>query len=71
MENLQNLHVTIDDTTGVALVQLDRPAKRNAFSQAMIGEFVSVLAALDSSDEVRAVVLTGSPDGPFCGMYLH
>ncbi|KAK5659039.1 hypothetical protein OQA88_1126 [Cercophora sp. LCS_1] len=66
MDNLQNIRVTIDDKTGVAVIRLDRPAKRNAFSQAMIDELVSVLALLDSLDQVRAVVLTGSPEGPFC-----
>ncbi len=67
MENLQNLQVNIDNATGVALIQLDRPAKRNAFSQAMMDEIVLVLTLLDSLDSVRAVVMTGSPDGPFCG----
>ncbi|KAK4161601.1 ClpP/crotonase-like domain-containing protein [Cladorrhinum sp. PSN259] len=66
MDALQNLQVSIDGTTGVALVRLHRPAKRNAFSQAMIDELVATLHQLDALSSVRAVVLTGISDGPFC-----
>lgn len=72
MDSLKNIKVTFDSQKGVALVRFDRPAKRNAFSQAMIEEMVSVLHHLDALDTVRAVVLTGCPDGPFCaGMDLN
>ncbi|CRK24845.1 hypothetical protein BN1723_014753 [Verticillium longisporum] len=72
MDSLKNIKVTFDSQKGVALVRFDRPAKRNAFSQAMIEEMVSVLHHLDALDTVRAVVLTGGPDGPFCaGMDLN
>ncbi|EKG15693.1 Crotonase core [Macrophomina phaseolina MS6] len=50
---------------GVALVEFNRPSKRNAFSQVMIDELVSTLARLDEDAQVRAVVITGSPGGPF------
>ncbi|KAK4194358.1 putative mitochondrial precursor of enoyl-CoA hydratase [Triangularia verruculosa] len=66
MESLQDVKLARDDATGVAVVRLDRPAKRNAFSQSMINQLISVLAHLDASDSVRAVVLAGKPDGPFC-----
>ncbi|OHF03613.1 enoyl-CoA hydratase/isomerase [Colletotrichum orchidophilum] len=72
MENLTTLQLTVDSEKGVALVRFDRPAKRNAFSQVMIGELVSTLAHLDALDTVRVVVVTGGPDGPFCaGMDLN
>ncbi|KAK1827466.1 enoyl-CoA hydratase [Podospora conica] len=58
--------LTTDTTTGVALLRFDRPAKRNAFSQSMITTLCSLLADLDRSPSVRVVILTGSPDGPFC-----
>ena len=65
-----DIQLDIDNATGVALVRLNRPAKRNALSQSMIDELSSVLAQLDSSTSVRAVVLTGSSsDGPFCGLH--
>ncbi|KXH46113.1 enoyl-CoA hydratase/isomerase [Colletotrichum salicis] len=72
MEHLTTLKLTVDSDKGVALVRFDRPAKRNAFSQVMIGELVSTLAHLDALDTVRAVVVTGGPEGPFCaGMDLN
>ena len=52
---------------GVAVLQMDRPAKRNAFSQAMIDTIVIALRELDSMPEVRVVVVAGLPEGPFCG----
>ncbi|GKT73693.1 enoyl-CoA hydratase [Colletotrichum tofieldiae] len=68
MDNLQTLQLTVDAGKGVALIRFDRPAKRNAFSQAMIGELVATLAHLDALNTVRAVVVTGGADGPFCGL---
>lgn len=52
----------------VTVVQLNRPKKRNALSQALINELIGVLFQLDRSNTVRAVVLTSSEQGPFCGM---
>lgn len=71
MENLTTLKLTVDSEKGVALVRFDRPAKRNAFSQVMIGELVSTLAHLDALDTIRAVVVTGGPEGPFCGTFCN
>lgn len=67
MENLQDIKLSTNSDTGVALIQFNRPAKRNAFSQNTINEIVATLNHLDSVDTVRAVVLTGGPEGHFCG----
>lgn len=67
MDGIQNLKVTLDNDKGVAIIAFDRLAKRNAFSQAMIGEMVTTLDHLDNLDSIRAVVITGGPEGPFCG----
>ncbi|GLU31920.1 enoyl-CoA hydratase/isomerase family protein [Trinickia caryophylli] len=49
----------------VATVTLDRPDVRNAFNEAMIAELTAVFGALDTRDDVRAVVLAAN--GPaFC-----
>jgi enoyl-CoA hydratase len=57
---------------GVALIEFDRPKKRNALSQSMIDELVSTLKLLDQDSRVRAVCLTGSPNGPFSGdIHVH
>ncbi|KAF5595074.1 enoyl hydratase [Fusarium pseudocircinatum] len=66
MENLQDIKLSTNSGTGVALIQFNRPAKRNAFSQNTINEIVATLDHLDSVDTVRAVVLTGGPGGHFC-----
>ncbi len=49
----------------VALVTLDRPERRNAFTGAMGASLGRVYAHCDADDEVRAVVVTGAGDA-FC-----
>ncbi|KAF4915205.1 Enoyl-CoA hydratase [Colletotrichum viniferum] len=72
MDSLQTLELIVEADKGVALVRFNRPAKRNAFSQVMIGEIIATLVHLDALEAVRAVVITGGPDGPFCaGMDLN
>ncbi len=50
---------------GVAVVQLDRPEARNAFSGPMARELEDAYRRCDEDDAVRAVVLTGSGNS-FC-----
>jgi len=52
-------------TDQVATVRLHRPAVRNALSAAMITELPERLRALDTRDDVRVIVLTGT-DPAFC-----
>jgi enoyl-CoA hydratase len=66
VSSIEHIKITTRDT-GVAIIQLDRPEKRNAFSQSMIAGLAATLSKLNSDDSVRAVVLTGGPNGPFCG----
>lgn len=70
MNNLTDLKLSVVEETGVATIQFNRPAKRNAFAQKTIDEIVATLAYLDSVESVRAVVLTGGPEGHFCGKFL-
>src|SRR5271169_5656995 len=51
--------------TGVAVLQLNRPARLNAINDAMVSELTQTLAALGSDSSVNAVVLTGAGRG-FC-----
>ncbi|MDP6786963.1 MAG: enoyl-CoA hydratase-related protein [Rhodospirillales bacterium] len=44
---------------GVTLVTLNRPAKRNALSIALMGELAAVLDQAAADDGVRSVVITG------------
>jgi enoyl-CoA hydratase/carnithine racemase len=50
---------------GAAIVQLNRPAKRNALSQAMWEAICAALAEAAARPDVRAFVFTGLP-GVFC-----
>jgi enoyl-CoA hydratase len=45
---------------GVAVVTLNRPEAMNALSKALRAELAAVMRAMDSRDDVRAVVLTGA-----------
>ena len=55
----------LKETDGVAVLTLNRPEKRNALSRALRDEIVLRLEALEQSDAVRVVVLTGAPPA-FC-----
>lgn len=50
---------------GTAVVTLNRPQKRNALSAALIADLNAAFRALEQNDSVRAIVLTGSPEGSF------
>ncbi|KAL3426391.1 enoyl-CoA hydratase/isomerase [Phlyctema vagabunda] len=59
------VQVGVDDT-GVALVQINRPEKRNALSQKTIDTLVHAFSIVERDEKVRVVVLTGSKTaGPF------
>ena len=55
----------LEENDGVAVLTLNRPEKRNALSRAARDEIVQRLDALEKSDAVRAVVLTGAAPA-FC-----
>jgi len=59
----EDLRAEIDG--GVAVVTMNRPDRRNAFSQAMLSAMAAVLAQVEADDAVGCVVLTGA-DGAFC-----
>jgi enoyl-CoA hydratase/carnithine racemase len=58
-----DVRFSVDD--GVALLTLHRPKKRNAFSQEMARLLADLYGRCDADDDVRAVVITGSPPA-FC-----
>ena len=59
----EDLRAEIDD--GVAVITMNRPERRNAFSQAMVSALGAVLAQVEADDAVGCVVLTGA-GGAFC-----
>jgi 2-(1,2-epoxy-1,2-dihydrophenyl)acetyl-CoA isomerase len=54
----EDLLARVDD--GVAVVTMNRPHRRNAFSPAMLQALARVLAQVEADDDVGAVVLTGT-----------
>src|SRR5260370_33123168 len=59
----EDLHAEIDD--GVAVITMNRPDRRNAFSEAMMSAMGAVLAEVETDDAVGCVVLAGA-GGAFC-----
>lgn len=49
----------------IATITLNRPAKRNAYSETMVHEILTALADARDDDEIRVVILTGEGKG-FC-----
>src|SRR6202161_560983 len=59
----EDLRAEIDG--GVAVITMNRPDRRNAFSQAMLSAIGTVLAQVETDEAVGSVVLTGA-GGAFC-----
>jgi 2-(1,2-epoxy-1,2-dihydrophenyl)acetyl-CoA isomerase len=59
----EDLRAEIDG--GVAVITMNRPDRRNAFSQAMVSALGAVLARVETDETVGCVVLTGA-GGAFC-----
>ncbi len=59
----EDLRAEVDD--GVAVITMNRPARRNALSEAMMSALGAVLAQVETDDAVGSVVLTGA-GGAFC-----
>lgn len=57
--------ILFDVADGVATIALNRPAQRNAFGDGMGDELSAAFRRCDADDEIRAVVLTGTPPA-FC-----
>jgi enoyl-CoA hydratase/carnithine racemase len=61
----ENVRVTADEDTGVAVVTLDRPDRLNAIDLDTATELADVWRELRFDDSVRAVVLTGGGERAF------
>src|SRR5262245_30805385 len=68
-ERWETVRVEVDDG-GVAWVELNRPAKRNAMNPRLNEEMADVLIALDADDDVLVLVLTGAGESFSAGMDL-
>jgi enoyl-CoA hydratase len=50
----------------VAVVELARPQRANAYDAAMLASFAAVLGRLEAVSDVRVIVVTGSGERAFC-----
>ncbi len=57
--------VRVDREDGIAIVTLDRPERRNAWTVEMQAAYYEALAAASADADVRVIVVTGQ-DGSFC-----
>lgn len=57
---MSHTNILIEHDGAVAIITLNRPKVLNALNQETMDELVAALEALDRSDDVRCVVLTGS-----------
>lgn len=64
-ENL-NAEIKIEDRGALLFVTLDRPAKRNALTRAMLERLRELFSSVRERAELRAVVLTGAGQEAFC-----
>jgi enoyl-CoA hydratase/carnithine racemase len=60
---LQEIEVRVEG--GIAVVTLNRPDARNAFTRRMSAEIVEVMRKVDADDDVKVVVFTGAGSA-FC-----
>lgn len=60
---MSNVSVSVSD--GVGVITLDDPARRNAIDAAMVAGIGEACGRLESSRDVRAIVITGA-DSCFC-----
>jgi len=49
------------NTNGVAVIEIARPEKKNALTQAMYTAMAEAIAAADADASIRAVLITGQP----------
>ena len=54
--------VIFEKRASVALITLNRPAKKNALTEQMHRELIHIYEEIERSDELRAVVLTGGSE---------
>jgi enoyl-CoA hydratase len=60
------MSITVEDRGWLLVVTLDRPAKRNALTRAMLGRLREIFSNLRARDDLRAVILTGAGREVFC-----
>jgi len=58
-------HIRYEASERIGTITIDRPAKRNAMTYAMLGDFIEAVAAADADPDTVVILVTGVP-GSFC-----
>jgi enoyl-CoA hydratase len=64
--NYQTILFDIAETTGVATITLNRPARMNALTAELKNELADVVSRLENDNSVRVAVITGAGEKAFC-----
>lgn len=64
-------HIIIDKKPSVVTIRLNRPDKKNAFTQQMYSEATAALKAADEDESIKVVVFEGSGDSFSAGNDLN
>ena len=65
------IQASVDDSTGIAWLTLNRPEKKNALSVALLGELADILRSLAENDRIRCIVTAGAGDSYSAGRDLY
>src|ERR1051325_787434 len=71
MAETKFLNANIDEKTGVALLTLNRPEKKNALSIALLAELAGILRSIGDNDRIRCIVTRGAGDSYSSGRDLY
>ena len=66
-EKNNEAHIRTRLDGGVCMILLDRPARANAYTGPMLDDLEAAIQEFGSSPDVRALLVTGSVPGKFCG----
>ncbi len=69
---MDSITVLIDKFEGVGILTLNRPSVLNAMNLQLVGELGKAIEDMESDDEIRVIILTGSGNKAFCaGADIH
>lgn len=58
-------NILVEKEAAIAVITINRPTKLNALNKATIQELHEVFKAMDASEEIRAIIVTGSGEKAF------
>lgn len=58
-------NILIEEAAAIAVITINRPTKLNALNKATIQELHDAFKALDASDHIRAIIITGTGEKAF------